>query len=264
MLKIRHLANIQCTKAEAAGALLAGERTFSSFLHLHIKAREAWESGRHEGRVSLRRDQWKRAQRSPAMAIWLGKKYLGQKDNPKMDPLLMLAKRPSEYLDGTPFRKKMGRPPAAPSADIRRRAPGGGRKPKLVCGEDTILKIRHLAKIQCTREEAAGALLAGERTFSSFLHLHIKAREAWESGRDEGRASLRRLQLKHAQRSATMAIWLGKQYLGQKDTTQIGGNPKMDALLMLAEARERKEGKMSMQLCKIENVQTQIDGTIMT
>jgi len=54
-------------------------------------------------------------------------------------------------------------------------APGGGRKPKLVCGEDTILKIRHLAKIQCTKEEAAGALLAGERTFSLFLHLHIAA-----------------------------------------------------------------------------------------
>jgi hypothetical protein len=48
------------------------------------------------------------------------------------------------------------------------------RKPKLVGGEDTILKIRHLAHIQY-KEEAAGALLAGERTFSLFLHLHIAA-----------------------------------------------------------------------------------------
>ena len=87
---------------------------------------------------------------------------------------------------------------AVPSAELRRRAPGGGRKPKLVCDEDTILKIRHLAHIQGTKEEAAGALLVSERTFSLFLHVHIKAREAWELGRHEGRVSLRRAQWKLA------------------------------------------------------------------
>ena len=29
--------------------------------------------------------------------------------------------------------------------------------------------------------------------------------------------SLRRIQWKHAEKSVPMAIWLGKQYLGQKD-----------------------------------------------
>src|ERR1700731_4696335 len=131
---------------------------------------------------------------------------------------------------------------AVPSAEIRRRAAGGGRKPKLVCDEDTILKIRHLANIQGTKEEAAGALLVSERTFSLFLHGHIKAREAWDLGRHEGRASLRRVQWKLAQRSPTMAIWLGKQCLGQTDKTQIGGGPNrpMTALLMVAEREKRR------------------------
>src|SRR5271166_6601657 len=54
----------------------------------------------------------------------------------------------------------------AGNAVHRQNGPGGGRKPKLVCDEDTILKIRHLANIQCTKEEAAGVLLVSERTFS--------------------------------------------------------------------------------------------------
>jgi len=57
------------------------------------------------------------------------------------------------------------------------------RKPKLVGGEDTILKIRHLAHIQY-KEEAAGALLAGERVFliSAPAYSSCKAREGWKLG----------------------------------------------------------------------------------
>ena len=34
----------------------------------------------------------------------------------------------------------------------------------------------------------------------------------------DGKISLRRIQFKLAEKNVTMAIWLGKQYLGQKDT----------------------------------------------
>ena len=61
-------------------------------------------------------------------------------------------------------------------------APGAGRKPSLVPDEDTLKRLRHLANIQCTQEDGAGALLVSERTFSLFLHVHIKAREAWKLG----------------------------------------------------------------------------------
>ena len=33
--------------------------------------------------------------------------------------------------------------------------------------------------------------------------------------------SLRRIQYKLAEKNATMALWLGKQYLGQKDTFEV-------------------------------------------
>ena len=34
-----------------------------------------------EGKISLRRSQAKLAEKSPAMGIWLGKQWLGQRDN---------------------------------------------------------------------------------------------------------------------------------------------------------------------------------------
>ena len=33
------------------------------------------------GKISLRRKQWQLAEKSASMAIWLGKQYLGQRDN---------------------------------------------------------------------------------------------------------------------------------------------------------------------------------------
>ena len=48
-----------------------------------------------------------------------------------------------------------------------------------------------------------------------------KYREAWEAGLGQGRVSLRRTQMAMAEKNATMAIFLGKQYLGQKDQAEI-------------------------------------------
>lgn len=47
------------------------------------------------------------------------------------------------------------------------------------------------------------------------------------------RIKLRRYQLELAKRSAAMAIWLGKQYLQQKDTVdeENAAEKKLDALL---------------------------------
>lgn len=41
--------------------------------------------------------------------------------------------------------------------------------------------------------------------------------EVSKKKREIGKISLRRLQFKHAEKSASMAIFLGKNYLGQKD-----------------------------------------------
>lgn len=44
--------------------------------------KEVFKDKRQGGKASLRRTQWKQAENNPTMAIWLGKQYLGQKDNP--------------------------------------------------------------------------------------------------------------------------------------------------------------------------------------
>jgi len=95
---------------------------------------------------------------------------------------------------------------------------------KLQPTEETIKQIEGLARIQCTMKEAGAVLGVNEVTFSSFLKAHQKAMEAWENGKDSGRASLRRSQYKMAETNPTMSIWLGKQYLDQTDKLIHGGD----------------------------------------
>lgn len=89
---------------------------------------------------------------------------------------------------------------------------------KLRPDDDTFKQINGLARIQCTQREAAAVLGVHVDTFRDFLHAHEKALEAWEDGGETGKASLRRHQYKSAENgNATMQIWLGKQWLDQKD-----------------------------------------------
>lgn len=73
--------------------------------------------------------------------------------------------------------------------------------------------VEKLANIQCTQEEIASFLGISTRT----LQRDEQFMELFNKGRESGKMSLRRIQWKHAEKSASMAIWLGKQYLGQKD-----------------------------------------------
>ena len=56
------------------------EFALSRFFARFHEAANAFDEGASEGRASLRRIQWMQAQKSPAMAIWLGKQWLGQRD----------------------------------------------------------------------------------------------------------------------------------------------------------------------------------------
>ena len=73
--------------------------------------------------------------------------------------------------------------------------------------------VEKLANIQCTQEEIASFLGISTRT----LQRDEQFMELFNKGSESGKMSLRRIQWKHAEKSASMAIWLGKQYLGQKD-----------------------------------------------
>lgn len=77
--------------------------------------------------------------------------------------------------------------------------------------------VEKLANIQCTQDEIATFLGISKRT----LQRDEKFMEVYNKGRENGKMSLRRIQWKHAEKSASMAIFLGKQYLGQKDNVEV-------------------------------------------
>lgn len=90
-------------------------------------------------------------------------------------------------------------------------------RPKLVLNETGKAVIINLSSIMCTDEEIAACLgvtvetLQNKDNNDAFL-------ECKEKGAGNGRKSLRRIQFEIAKKgNATMAIWLGKQWLGQKE-----------------------------------------------
>lgn len=88
------------------------------------------------------------------------------------------------------------------------------------CDEGTLRVIFALAKIAATQDEIATALGVPRTTFQDFMERHPEARDAWESGLGHAKMSLRRKQFKLAEKLAPMAIFLGKNMLGQKDINE--------------------------------------------
>lgn len=95
-----------------------------------------------------------------------------------------------------------------------------GPKPKLERSESLIDQLRALGRIQATVEECASVLRCSLRTLQNFFTDNPDAKEAHEEGKNEGLASLRRKQFAMADKNAAMAIWLGKQYLKQREPVQ--------------------------------------------
>ena len=82
--------------------------------------------------------------------------------------------------------------------------------------------FENLCGIQCTEVEICAALECSEDTLNRWCKRTYKATfaETYKSKSQMGKSSLRRMQFKLAEKSASMAIWLGKQYLGQKDQVE--------------------------------------------
>jgi hypothetical protein len=75
-------------------------------------------------------------------------------------------------------------------------------------------ELEKLAALHCTQEEAAGWFGIARETLSRKLR-QKRYREAWDRGKLRGLVSLRRKQFQ--KNTDAMLIWLGKQYLGQRD-----------------------------------------------
>lgn len=83
--------------------------------------------------------------------------------------------------------------------------------------------VERLAAIFCTEEEIATVLGVGINTLK-------RRKEFWtiyKKGREHAKMALRRYQFKLASKNPTMAIWLGKQYLGQKEMAENFENNKL-------------------------------------
>ena len=87
-------------------------------------------------------------------------------------------------------------------------------RPKIQIDYNTVEK---LANIQCTQEEIASFLGISVRT----LQRDEEFCRIYKKGQENGKMSLRRIQYKLAEKNTAMAIFLGKQYLGQKDNVEV-------------------------------------------
>jgi len=94
--------------------------------------------------------------------------------------------------------------------------------------------IERLAMIQCTQEEIASAVGVSVRT----LQRDEEFCRIYKKGIDHGRMSLRRKQWEAVENGNTgMMVWLGKQYLGQREKHDTEVSGKDGGAISVSDAR---------------------------
>lgn len=106
----------------------------------------------------------------------------------------------------------------------------GGRPKK----EIDVKMFETMCGILCTKEEICDILDVNEKTLTRWCKdtYDMSFYEVYKKKSAAGKMSLRRMQWKLAEKSYAMAIFLGKQYLGQKDVVenQIANNGILEDL----------------------------------
>ena len=106
-------------------------------------------------------------------------------------------------------------------------------RPCFLINEQGKIMVQKLASFMCTDEEISSVLgvsvdvLTNERNKEAYA-------ECKKRGLDSGKASLRRKQYEVAMGgNCSMLIWLGKQYLGQKEQidASVSGNGMLENIL---------------------------------
>lgn len=97
-------------------------------------------------------------------------------------------------------------------------------------------QFKKLCHLQCTLAEIAGFFDCSEDTIERWCKRELSESfaDAFKKYSASGKASLRRTQFRLAEKSAAMAIFLGKQYLGQKDSIEYEDKEsiaRLDAIL---------------------------------
>ena len=95
-------------------------------------------------------------------------------------------------------------------------------------------EFEKLCALQCTLQEVCSWFDVDDVTLNRWCKetYGTTFSEVFKVKRGVGQVSLRRNQFQLAEKNPTMAIWLGKQYLGQRDEVEIDhkNNELMEAL----------------------------------
>ena len=91
-------------------------------------------------------------------------------------------------------------------------------------------QFEKLCALQCTLKEIAGWFGCSEdtienwckRTYTDEYDQPMGFSDTYKKYSADGKISLRRFQFKQAEKNPSMAIWLGKQWLGQRDNIDVG------------------------------------------
>jgi hypothetical protein len=111
----------------------------------------------------------------------------------------------------------------------------------LKADEATLETLANLGALQCSQHEVALIMGVTEADLARFLASKSKAREAFDKGLGAGLEALRRAQFKLAETSVSMAIFLGKTYLGQSDRRELD----QSAAIEVSNAAERVRAKLA-------------------
>ena len=113
-------------------------------------------------------------------------------------------------------------------------------RPKIEISKEEFEK---LCDLQCTLSEISGWFKCSEDTIERFCKREYGSNFAdiYKKCSQGGKISLRRNQFKIAETNASMAIWLGKQYLGQRDIVEDGNQESNELVERLIDAVKRIE-----------------------
>ena len=94
-------------------------------------------------------------------------------------------------------------------------------------------QFEKLCFMQCTLKEIAGWFKCSEDTIERWCKRELKMSfaDGYERYSAGGKISLRRYQWKMAEHNCSMAIFLGKQYLGQSDQQELKVSKSDDEII---------------------------------
>ena len=117
-------------------------------------------------------------------------------------------------------------------------------RPKIAINQE---HFENLCSIQCTLSEIASFFKCSEDTVERWCKRELKMSfaDAFKKYSVGGKISLRRWQFKMAEHNVSMAIWLGKQYLGQKEQQDITVSSSDDTIKEMEQYFADKQARNS-------------------